>query len=96
MPIHRFSVSYPYNHPQLMCVSLHLLVEDAGFIDVVNTDTAAGVDNRSVSEHHAYMDDASLFIMEEGQVAETGLVDEVEGFTTQHLLGGVAGQLHTD
>lgn len=73
-----------------MGIAAFFQTEDAGGVEGVDTDFGACVEDFPGSAHHADVGDVAVVVLEEGEVADFGLVHEINRGTAGHLLGCVA------
>ena len=65
-------------------------IEYARLIEKIDAYLAGGMDNTFGVEHHAHMDNMSVLVAEEGQVAGLNLREEIHQFAFLNLLRRVA------
>ena len=92
------SLQGSHHQTQLVCVALRFKIEDAGFVNPVNPDTAARVDNPAIAERHAHVHHLAFPVLEKGQIAEAGFLHKIKltAIAEGHLIDSVAGQLEAD
>ena len=70
-------------------------IEDSGVVEFVDAHLPGGMDDFARTTDHAHMDDSTLLVLEEGQVADLSLGGKVQWLPQLHLLRGVTRNQHT-
>ena len=76
---------------QIMGVFAIVLAENARGVQGVDLNVTGGMYDLVMTADDADVDNGSFFILEKGEVANAGFVNEVHWTAQFHLLGGVAG-----
>ena len=69
-----------------------LFIKDARLVEVVDANLSGSVDDALVVEHHAHMDNLSVFVAEKGQVSRLDLWQEINQLAFFDLFGGITGK----
>ena len=77
-----------------MRIFSRVTVEDASIVQLVDTHLAGGMDNLARSANHAYMHNATFFVLKECQVADLTLRSEIQRLAQLHLLRGITRNQH--
>lgn len=80
-----------FNNPKLVGILSQTIVENTLLVELILANFAAGVDDATLSVEDTNVDDGTLIVVEEGQIASFSFGYKVDGFPFLYLLAGIAG-----